>query len=79
MKGKGSRSLTICYTVLQKSARVIYNRIDQTRLSDKLIEQSLALDQVGWGIKFLHGAMIQHNNTIAVQNGIDAMRNCEKY
>jgi len=51
------------------------NPINQPRLFDQLIEQALLLHQHLRRIKLLNLTLLQHHNAIAIQDGINAMRN----
>ena len=54
--------------------RALYST-KQTSFSNQLIEQPSSADQFGGRVEFLHLAMVQHDNPITVEDGVDPMCN----
>lgn len=47
----------------------------QARLLHKSVKETLAFDKLAWSVKLFDFAMVQHDNAVAIENGIDTMRN----
>lgn len=76
----------------RKCIMIIYNRlalrslrggtgetlaVKQTSLLGQLVEAATLLDQVGWCVEFRHSALVKDDDTIRVDDSVDAMRDCD--
>lgn len=62
-------------TSAPRMARLRYvERGQEIGLLDEVVEQSFPFDQLGRRVKFGHSALVQYDDLVRVQNGIDAMR-----
>ena len=61
--------------VWYRDLRKLY-RAQEAGFAHELVEQSLRLHQRLWGVKLFDFALVKHDNTIAVQDGVDTMCDC---
>ena len=66
--------VTTLYTILHLT---LFDTAKQICLLDQVIEQTLPLHKFGGAIELGHCAPVQHDNSIAVEDGVDAVRNCD--
>lgn len=48
--------------------------VNQTSLLSKLVEPATSLDQLRWRVKFRHPTLVEHNDSIRIDDGVDAVR-----
>lgn len=53
------------------------NRIKQTCFLDEFVEQSLSTHKGGWCVEFCHPTMVEHHDTIGIEDGVDPMSNSD--
>jgi len=55
---------------------LVLDRTQQPGFAHQLVKQALLSDKLLRCIEFLDLAVIEHDDAVTVQNGVDAVRNC---
>ena len=66
--------LNVCLLPLRNQGSV--HRPKEARLSDQLIEQPSPVDELSRRIKLLDDTLVEDDDSVTIENCVDAMCNC---